>query len=277
MWVVVDADFELQPDAAAFLASVRGREDASVNTERAYAGQVALYLSYCAERGVDWADPSVGQLSAFLNWLVDEPWSSPCGSGQARERFRSKGTANAITGTVFRFLRFCSLLDDSPVPADVAARMYEPRYLAFTPSGYDRGEDGQYAVVNVRTVRFRVAVSGYEYLTDEEARVILGLTAHARDRLLVALLAVTGMRIGEALGLRREDMHLLSSSRTLGCPVKGPHVHVRRRHNANGALSKARRPRWIPVGEDIGGFYADYQWERTWSSSTSSRRRRVRR
>jgi hypothetical protein len=50
MWVVVDADFELQPDAAAFLASVRGREDASVNTERTYAGQVALYLSYCADR-----------------------------------------------------------------------------------------------------------------------------------------------------------------------------------------------------------------------------------
>jgi len=38
MWVVVDADFEMQPDAAAFLAAVRGREDASVNTERAYAG-----------------------------------------------------------------------------------------------------------------------------------------------------------------------------------------------------------------------------------------------
>ena len=192
MWVVVDADFELQPDAAAFLASVRGREDASVNTERAYAGQVALYLSYCAERGIGWADPSLGQLSGFLNWLVNEPWSVPGGNMQGRERFRSRGTANAITGTVFRFLRFCSLLDDSPVPADVAARLYEPRYLAFAPPGYDRGEGGQYAVVNVRTLRFKVAVSGYEYLTDEEVRVIMGFTAHARDRLLVVLLAVTG-------------------------------------------------------------------------------------
>ncbi len=71
MWVVVDADFDLQPDAAAFLASARGQEDASVNTERAYAGQVALYLCYCADRGIDWAAPSMGQLSAFLHWLVD--------------------------------------------------------------------------------------------------------------------------------------------------------------------------------------------------------------
>jgi len=189
MWVVVDADFDLQPDAVAYLAAVRGREDASVNTERTYAGQIALYLSYCAERGVDWAAPSMAQLSAFLHWLVDEPWSS----GPARRRFRSRGTANAITGTVFQFLRFCSHLDDSPVPEDVAARLYEPRYLSFAPPGYDRGEDGQYAVVNVKTVRFKVAVSGYEYLTDEEAWAILDLTVHARDRLLVALLAVTGL------------------------------------------------------------------------------------
>ncbi len=59
-----------------------------MNTERAYAGRIALYLSYCADRGVDWAAPSAGQLSAFLNWLVDE------------RKFRSKGTANAITGTL---------------------------------------------------------------------------------------------------------------------------------------------------------------------------------
>lgn len=258
MWVVVDTDFELQPDAAAFLASVRGREDASVNTERAYAGQIALYLSYCADRGVDWAAPSMAQLSAFLRWLVDEPWSA----GPARQRFRSKGTANAITGTVFGFLRFCSFLDDSPVPEDVAARLHEPRHLAFAPPGYDRGEDGQFAVVSVKTIRFKVAVPGYEYLTDGEIQTILDFTTRARDRLLVALLAVTGCRIGEVLGLRREDMHLLASSRTLGCPVEGPHVHVRRRQNANGALAKTRKPRWIPVGEDIGGLYADYQWER---------------
>jgi integrase len=258
MWVVVDEDFDLQPEAAAYLASVRGRGDASVNTERAYAGQIALYLSYCVGHGVDWAAPSMAQLSAFLRWLVDEPWSA----GPARQRFRSRGTANAITGTVFQFLRFCSFLDDGPVPADVAARLYERRHLSFAPPGYDRGEDGQFAVVSVRTIRFRVAVPGYEYLTDEEITKLLEVTSRARDRLLVALMAVTGCRIGEALGLRREDMHLLASSRMLGCAVGGPHVHIRRRQNANGALAKTRRPRWIPVGDDIGGLYAGYQWER---------------
>jgi integrase len=71
------------------------------------------------------------------------------------------------------------------------------------------------------------------------------------------------MRIGEALGLRRQDVHLLPDSRVLGCAVAGPHVHVRRRRdNANGALAKARFPRSIPVTQDLAGFYGDYQYER---------------
>lgn len=70
------------------------------------------------------------------------------------------------------------------------------------------------------------------------------------------------MRIGETLGLRREDMHLLSNSASLGCRVAGPHVHVRRRANANGALAKSRFPRSIPVTEELVGLYADYAHER---------------
>jgi integrase len=71
------------------------------------------------------------------------------------------------------------------------------------------------------------------------------------------------MRIGEALGLRREDMHLLASSRALGCGIEGPHVHVRRRReNANRALAKSRFPRAIPVTTALTAGYAAYQHER---------------
>jgi len=72
------------------------------------------------------------------------------------------------------------------------------------------------------------------------------------------------MRIGEALGLHRCDMHLLADSRLLGCPIPGPHVHVlRRRDNTNGALVKTRKPRAIPVTPDVVDDYADYAHERS--------------
>ncbi|MFC5835117.1 hypothetical protein [Nonomuraea insulae] len=52
-WVVVDEDFGSQVEACAYLAGVRGAGRA-FNTEKTYAGRIALYLSYCRGHGVDW-------------------------------------------------------------------------------------------------------------------------------------------------------------------------------------------------------------------------------
>jgi integrase/recombinase XerD len=40
-----------------------------------------------------------------------------------------------------------------------------------------------------RTIRFRVAVPDYEWLSDEEIVVLPGLARHARDAFLIQLLA----------------------------------------------------------------------------------------
>ena len=63
-WVVVDDDYIMQPEVNAYLAALRAR-DRSVNTERVYAGRIALYLSYCSATGLDWRAPSVEALSGF--------------------------------------------------------------------------------------------------------------------------------------------------------------------------------------------------------------------
>ena len=80
---------------------------------------------------------------------------------------------------------------------------------------------------------------------------------------MVTLLHESGLRIGEALGLRRSDLHLLPDSRRVGCTVLGAHVHVRHRANPNGALAKSRFPRTVPASQAVLSTYADYQFERT--------------
>lgn len=57
-------------------------------------------------------------------------------------------------------------------------------------------------------------------------------------------------------------MRLLPDAQAFGCQEKGPHVHVRRRLNSNGAWVKSRRPRAIPVTSDLVGCYTDYLFER---------------
>ncbi len=68
-----------------------------------------------------------------------------------------------------------------------------------------------------------------------------------RDRLLFAVLYDTGLRIGEALGLRHEDWG-----------VAERRVAVVSRVNDNGARSKSAEPRTVPVGAGLVRLYADY-------------------
>ncbi|MGA5550985.1 tyrosine-type recombinase/integrase [Streptomyces pseudogriseolus] len=126
------------------------------------------------------------------------------------------------------------------------------------PAGYDAGERGQWRQAQVSAFRFQDSEPGHEDLSPEQIRRMIANTPRARDRFLIALLAGTGLRIGEALGLRQEDLHFLASSRSLGCPVQGPHLHVRRRtDNPNRAPAKSRHPRYLPVTPDIVAFYTD--------------------
>lgn len=263
-WVVVDDDFGLHIEACAFLAGLRGL-DRSVNTERAYAGRVAVFLSWCAAEGLDWASPRLDQLVRFKRWLVVVPLPprghGHGGGGGRPRRYRSPGTADAILGAVCEFLRFCARHD--LVDPALVRRLHEPRHLRFLPPGYDAGEDEQFRTVRSRVLRFATAEAPFAFLEPEQIAPLLAAAGNPRDRCLVALIAMTGIRIGEALGLHRQDMHLLTDSRDLGCPIGGPHLHVRRRPgNTNGALAKSRFPRSIPVPPEAIELYADYLHER---------------
>ena len=75
-----------------------------------------------------------------------------------------------------------------------------------------------------------------------------------RDRLLFALLAETGMRLGEVLGMRISDF-VMGRGDT-------PYVEiVPRLDNANGARVKMMRPRRVYVGNDLERLFADYLTE----------------
>jgi integrase len=257
-FVVVDDAFTLHPESCEYLTSLRFR-DRSINTERAYAGRLALFLNYCAESWLDWQSITVDDLARFQRWLITTPIEQR--RPRATQRLRSNKTANAILTSVCEFLRFASTR--GWYATELVQQISEPKYLRRGPVGYDFGEDNQFRTVRSRGLRLAEVDTPPQALTADQIASVMTALARVRDRLLVAILAESGMRIGEALGLRREDMHLLASNNILGCGVRGPHVHVRRRANANGSLAKSRFPRSIPVTSDVVDLYADYQFERS--------------
>ena len=256
-WVVVDDAWTLQPEACQFLASLRAA-DRSPNTERVYAGRVALFLNWSSDFGVDWQRPTFLQLHDFLRWLATSPYGTRKSTGKVR--VRSKSTANAVFTTVSEFLRFGAT--QGWVPPTVPSMITNEKYLRFAPPGYDTGEEEQFRRVQSRTIKYREPSRAPQYLGSDQVNALLRRVSHDRDRFLVLLMVTTGMRVGEVLGLSRQDAHFLARSEALGCRLAGPHVHVRRRVNENGALAKSRYERTIPVTTDVVEAYADYQFER---------------
>lgn len=251
LWVVLDPDLIPHWEASEFLRCLVGA-GRSPHTVRAYAGRAAVFLGWCASQGVDWRGIGLPELARFKHWVE----VSPARTGRAR----SGSTVNAVLTAVCEFLRFCART--GLVEPAVAERLSEPRWLRFVPPGFDPGESGQFRVVRARALKARAATPFPEALTPEQVQVVLEACRRPRERFLVVLLHDTGLRIGEALGLRRSDMHLLPDSRCLGCAVVGAHVHVAHRANPNGALAKSRFPRSVPASDAVLACHADYRHER---------------
>lgn len=251
-WVVLDSELVPHREATAFLRCLDGAAR-SPHTIRAYAGRTAMFLGWCAEQGVDWRGVELAELARFKHWVESTP--------SRLERPRSGATVNAILTATCEFLRFAARAGFiEPV---VAERLSEPRWLRFVPSGFDVGESGHHRMVRTRALKARAQTVFPEALTPEQAEQVVRCCRRPRERFVVILLRDTGLRIGEALGLRRSDMHLLPDSRSLGCAVLGAHVHVRHRANPNGALAKSRFPRSVPASDAVLDAYADYQRERS--------------
>lgn len=252
LWVVLDPELVVHREASDFLWALHGA-GRSPHTIRVYAGRVASFLGWCAGQGVDWSSISLPALARFKHFIEATPLR--------RGQLRAGSTVNATLTAVCEFLRFCART--GVVDQAVADRLSEPRWLRFTPPGFDPGESGQFRTVRARALRARAATPFPEALTPEQSDQVLACCRRPRELFMVTLLRDTGLRIGEALGLRRGDLHLLPDTRRLGCAVVGAHLHVRHRANPNGALAKSRFPRTVPASDAVLSAYGDYQFERT--------------
>jgi integrase/recombinase XerD len=246
-WTVVDDEYEVQPQAAAFLYALRFAADRAEGTCRTYSRHLSLYFTWLAENRRDWRQIGAADLASFVLWLQRTPTRrGRYGGPRARseiirlsvdEPVRSASTVNGITTAVREFYGWLA--------------------------AHDQVDTGIVRRLSAARVRKKDPQRRPEVLADDQVQRLLGVCTNARDRFLVQLLWRCGLRLSEALGLRREDLHFLPSSEHVGCQVPGAHVHViRREGNENGAWAKSRWPRYVPAPRELVDAYVAYRWER---------------
>lgn len=218
------------------------RIERTPTTVRAYAHDLKIYWTFLIDHAIAWDAVTLEQLGRFTGWLR-QPADNVVVLASGTPR-RSAGTVNRALTAVFGLYEFHArhgvpvaraLVDETRV----GRGSFKPM-LHGIARAKPRGRVGR-----LRQDR-RVPTA----LSVEQVAAVIHAQDRLRDRFLFALLAGTGMRIGQALGLRHEDV--VSHERRVEI--------VCREDNANGARGKGGRG-WVPITGELVRLHSDYLHE----------------
>ena len=246
-WTVVRGDYSVVEPVEQFLAHLAAL-DRSPNTTNAYAFDLRDFFRFLGGRGRPWEKVTAEDLALFAGWLRLPPEADsgtvvalPASSSQ-----RASSTIRRKLAAVSSFYEFHQRRGVQVSPSLTVSRSnwfagnrWDP-FLSHLGPREVRGP----------AVRVKVEKRIPKDLDPEQVSAVLAACEQPRDLFFFMVLADTGLRVGEALGLRHEDVD-----------CSGRLLFVRPRRNANGARVKSQRERSVPVPPRLIRCYSDYLHE----------------
>lgn len=243
IWMVLDEDYlPIEPiqKYIRYLDSV-GR---SPNTIQTYAHNLKLFWEFLRDSKLDWLEIGLEELSNFIHWLRNP--NSGVLSIEPQVSKRCEKTINHCLTTVCGFYEFQERIGAT---IEVDAYRYQlqlghkSKYKSFLHH-ISKGKE-----VKTRLLKIKEPKTFSGCLTSEQVNTLVESCNTLRDKFLIRLLYETGLRIGEALGLRHEDM----------VTGKNNEIHVvPRLDNINHVRAKAGVERTVHVTKELMQWYSAY-------------------
>jgi site-specific recombinase XerD len=215
----------------------------SPNTVEAYAHDLRAFWRFLSEHGLGWDRVGVGELAEFAAW-ARRPAANVVVLAEESARLSARTVNRMLSGVVgfyeFQARRGSTLAQDLVVKTRSGRGGYKP-FLHGIARSRSRG----------RAVRLPERRSLPRTLSLEQVTAVIDCQEHLRDRFLFALLACTGMRVGQALGLRHEDVVAWERR-----------IVIRAREGApRRARSKGGAEGGVPVAPELMRLWNDYMYE----------------
>lgn len=231
----------------------------SPNTVKSYARALALWWTYLGVFGLAWDQLTLPDVGGFLAWLRTGDGPQVVSIEPQLPRF-AESTISIRLRAVTSCYRFHEVNGVS-LGGDLVRVVHGGR-AAYKPmlEHVARRKGRQRAVIRVRAPR-RLPPP---VLTPAQIEAICDASAwfdpssgqwkgQVRDRLLWALLAETGLRLGEALGLQHRDWHTGRGDT--------PFIDVVPREHPHGVRVKGGRHRRVFISDELDRLYGEYLWQ----------------
>ncbi|KXO90362.1 Tyrosine recombinase XerD (plasmid) [Tsukamurella tyrosinosolvens] len=237
---------------------------ASPNTIRAYAAGLAQWWTVLEHSGHRWDEFPTTLFGQFLTFLRTGDLPGTRRIGPEVLGGSSTATVQLRATAVLSFYRFHADAHHLLGPYEKLFTSHRQwrrrsRYVGFL-DGVGPSQPSDHPIYRVRQPNR----SATPVLLPREVAAILNACAThdgtrwsgagpgLRNRLLFAILAETGMRLGEALSLRHHDFHIGGGGT--------PYVEVAGRQDHPHEVRCKTGPRRIYVGDDLAALYSEYVW-----------------
>ncbi len=239
-WLVLDAQFKPVAPILEFTKFLEAT-DKSPNTIKAYNHHLKLFWQHLEQSSVVWTDVGIEELASFMRWLQsgDRPGVV---SIVKREAQRTNRTINLIMAAVSAFYDYHERSGKVAGLNIFKDSKFSGKYKSFLHH-ITKGKTFQSKVLKLKESKRQV-----RSLTKDEVKCVIAACNNIRDKFLVCLLYETGMRIGQALGLRHEDIR--SGDNQIAITFRAD--------NENYARTKSRNDNIVDVSKDIISLYTDY-------------------
>lgn len=239
-WVVLDDDYLPIDPIQQFLSYLRTIER-SPNTIRSYAYHLRLYWEYLSESRLDWKSVGLTELADFVAWMRNpDPGVVHL---QKQEAKRSESTVNLVITSVCMFYDYMERIGEADnIPIYRTQVQPGRRYKSFLHH-INKGKPIRSKLIKIKEPKRIVKT-----ISKDQVCQLIDACHRIRDQFLISLLYESGMRIGQALGLRLEDVHSWDNKIWV----------VPRGNNANESRAKTRETYSIDVSGELMKRYGDY-------------------
>lgn len=240
-WIVLDDNYLPIKPIFQFIRYL-DNVDKSPFTVRSYAYHLKLFWEFLEAKQLDWTKINLSGLAAFVGWLREYN-DNHCVIDITEDRTaRKPATINVILGCLSSFYRFHNQLGHSEVTITEAKNLPGNRYKALLHHVL-KNKPAQRRVISVRQIKTLPKI-----ITELQFIQLTEACSNYRDRFLIGLLFETGLRIGQALSLRHEDMICWNNE-----------IHIKyRTNNINQVRNKSYKPNTLQVSNQVMTLYSEY-------------------